>query len=66
MQAPAKLDIACRGHAFMLRRIASEPVARLAHTVADVLEGARAKGIIDSSQHQSLTAELAARMYPDF
>ena len=66
MQAPARLDITCRGHAYVLRRIASEPIARMAHTVADVLEGARAKGIIDSAQHQSLTAELAARMYPDF
>ncbi|KAK9851856.1 hypothetical protein WJX84_011935 [Apatococcus fuscideae] len=66
MQAPARMDITCRGHAYMLRRIASEPLARMAHAVAEVLEGARAKGLIDSAQHHALTAELAARMHPDF
>lgn len=66
MQAPARMDVTCRGHAYMLRRIASQPLARMAHAVAEVLEGARAKGLIDSAQHHALTAELAARMHPDF
>ena len=37
LQAPAKLNIELKGQAHMLRRLNSEPLARMAHTVAGIL-----------------------------
>lgn len=37
LQAPAKLNIELKGQAHMLRRLNSEPLARMAHTVAGML-----------------------------
>ncbi len=37
LQAPAKLNIELKGQAHMLRRLNSEPLARMAHTVAGAL-----------------------------
>ena len=38
LQPPAKLNIQLKGQALMLRRLNSEPLARMAHTVAGVLQ----------------------------
>ena len=43
LQAPAKLNIELKGQAHMLRRLNSEPLARMAHTVAGMLHSLSAK-----------------------
>ena len=48
--------------AFMLRRIESGPVARVARAVAEVLASCEAKGVITSLQRHSLTAEIAGKL----
>ena len=48
--------------AFMLRRIESGPVAKVARAVAEVLASCEAKGVITSLQRHSLTAEIAGKL----
>ena len=48
--------------AFMLRRIESGPVARVARAVAEVLASCEAKGVITPRQRHSLTAEIAGKL----
>lgn len=48
----------------MLRRVECEPVARVAHVVADTLERCVREGIITPGQRYALTAELAASLNP--
>ena len=48
--------------AFMLRRIESGPVAKVARAVAEVLASCEAKGVISSMQRHSLTAEIAGKL----
>jgi hypothetical protein len=48
--------------AFMLRRIESGPVAKVACAVAEVLASCEAKGVISSRQRHALTAEIAGRL----
>ena len=48
--------------AFMLRRIESGPVARVARAVAEVLASCEAKGVITPQQRHSLTAEIAGKL----
>ena len=48
----------------MLRRLESEPVARVAHGVADTLDRCVHQGIISPAQKHALTAELAAALNP--
>lgn len=48
--------------AFMLRRIESGPVAKVARAVAEVLASCEAKGVISSKQRHSLTAEIAGKL----
>ena len=62
-QAPAKLDIAHKGQALMLKRLESEPLARMAHTVAEVLDHCVQSGTITASQRHSITTELAAKLH---
>lgn len=50
--------------AFMLRKVESEPLARVASVVADTLERCTHKGILTASQRLAVTAELAAALHP--
>ena len=48
----------------MLRKVESEPLARLAIVVADTLERCVRKGVLTPAQRHALTAELAASLNP--
>ena len=48
----------------MLRRVESEPVARVANVVADTLERCVRQGVITPAQRHALTAELATSLNP--
>ena len=48
----------------MLRRLASEPLARVTHSVADTLDRCVHQGIISPAQKHALTAELATALNP--
>ena len=65
LQAPAKLNIELKGQALMLRRLNSEPLARMAHTVAEVLDHCEHTGVITASQRHAITTELAAKLHTD-
>ena len=65
LQPPARLDIELKGQALMLRRLNSEPLARMAHTVAEVLDHCERSGIITGSQRHAITTELAAKLHTD-
>ena len=65
LQAPAKLSIKLKGQALMLRRLNSEPLARMAHTVAEVLDHCERTGVITTSQRHAITTELAAKLHTD-
>ena len=65
LQPPARLDIELKGQALMLRRLNSEPLARMAHTVAEVLDHCEHSGIITGSQRHAITTELAAKLHTD-
>ena len=65
LQAPAKLNIELKGQALMLRRLNSEPLARMAHTVAEVLAHCEHTGVITASQRHTITTELAAKLHTD-
>lgn len=47
----------------MLRRLESEPLAQMAHLVAEVLDSAEAKGTINAAQRHTLTTELAQKFH---
>ena len=64
-QPPAKLDIALKGQALMLKRLESEPLARMAHTVAEVLDHCVQSGTITASQRHAITTELAAKLHAE-
>ncbi|KAK9817740.1 hypothetical protein WJX72_001471 [[Myrmecia] bisecta] len=63
-QGPATLEVGFKDQAFMLRRVSSEPMAQMAHIVAEVLEGCQAKGVISQAQRMALTTELATKLHP--
>ncbi|KAL0033148.1 hypothetical protein WJX79_005638 [Trebouxia sp. C0005] len=65
LQAPAKLNIELKGQAHMLRRLNSEPLARMAHTVAEVLDHCEHTGVITAAQRHAITTELAAKLHTD-
>ncbi|KAL3148265.1 hypothetical protein ABBQ38_013732 [Trebouxia sp. C0009 RCD-2024] len=65
LQSPAKLNIELKGQAMMLRRLESEPLARMAHTVAEVLDHCEHTGVITVSQKHAITTELAAKLHTD-
>ncbi|KAL0025763.1 hypothetical protein WJX77_009943 [Trebouxia sp. C0004] len=65
LQAPAKLNIELKGQAHMLRRLNSEPLARMAHTVAEVLDHCEHTGVITAAQRHAITRELAAKLHTD-
>ena len=65
LQPPAKLNIELKGQALMLRRLNSEPLARMAHTVAEVLDHCEHDGVITASQRHAITTALAARLHTD-
>lgn len=49
--------------AFMLRRVNSKPLSRVAGVVTEVLEEMNAKGVITPSQRHAITTEIAARLH---
>lgn len=53
-----------KGKAFMLRRLESEPMSRMAHVVTEALEEMQTNGVINSNQRRAITAEIAARLHP--
>ena len=58
------LQVDLMGKAFMLRRLESEPMSKMAQVVAEALEEVTANGVISTTQRQAITAEIAARMHP--
>lgn len=50
--------------AFMLRRVHSEPLSKVAHIVTEALEEMSTKGVISQAQRHAITAEIAARLHP--
>ncbi|GLT72456.1 hypothetical protein SLA2020_443900 [Shorea laevis] len=49
-------------HAFMLRRVAEEPLGHAAAIITDVLENAETNHIINASQKRALLQEMALRL----
>ena len=58
------MQVDLKAKAFMLRRLESEPLSRMAHVVADALEESVDKGIINPAQRHAITVEIAARLHP--
>jgi diacylglycerol kinase (ATP) len=63
-QDPAVLEVSVKNQALMLRRINDQPLARMAHTVAEALDQCECKGIITASQRHAISKELAAKLHP--
>ncbi|KAL3513082.1 hypothetical protein ACH5RR_025799 [Cinchona calisaya] len=61
-QQTCTLAISHHGQAFMLRRAAEEPLGHAAAIIADVLENAETKHIINASQKGALLQEMALRL----
>lgn len=62
MQEPGVIEISHHGQAFMLKRIAEESLGHAASVMADVLEDAESKGLINAAQKKSLLQEYALRL----
>ncbi|XP_057854116.2 diacylglycerol kinase 1 [Cryptomeria japonica] len=62
VQPPCILEIAHHGQAFMLKRIAEEPLGHAAAIVAEVLENAECGGVINAAQKRVLLQEMALRL----
>lgn len=58
------LQVDLKMKAFMLRRVNSEPLSRVAHAVTEALEEMNVKGVITPAQRHAITAEIAARLHP--
>ena len=50
--------------AFMLRRVESEPLSRVANIVQETLDDLLAKKVISHGQRLAITSEIAARLHP--
>ncbi|XP_062168921.1 diacylglycerol kinase 1 isoform X2 [Alnus glutinosa] len=61
-QHPCTLIISHHGQAFMLRRVAEEPLGHAAAIITDVLENAETNHIINASQKRALLQEMALRL----
>ncbi|XP_059441514.1 diacylglycerol kinase 1 [Corylus avellana] len=61
-QHPCTLTISHHGQAFMLRRVAEEPLGHAAAIITDVLENAETNHIINASQKRALLQEMALRL----
>lgn len=61
-QPPCTLTITHHGQAFMLRRVAEEPLGHAAAIITDVLENAETNHIINASQKRALLQEMALRL----
>lgn len=62
LQHPCTLAISHHGQAFMLKRVAEEPLGHAAAIIADVLENAETSHIINASQKRALLQEMALRL----
>lgn len=61
-QNPCTLAISHHGQAFMLKRVAEEPLGHAAAIITDVLENAETNHVINASQKRSLLQEMALRL----
>ncbi|XP_042045045.1 diacylglycerol kinase 1-like [Salvia splendens] len=61
-QPPCSLTITHHGQAFMLKRAAEEPLGHAAAIIADVLENAETRHVINASQKRSLLQEMALKL----
>lgn len=61
-QKPCTLAISHYGQAFMLKRVAEEPLGHAAAIITDVLENAETNRVITASQKRSLLQEMALRL----
>ncbi|KAG6635560.1 hypothetical protein I3843_11G049700 [Carya illinoinensis] len=61
-QYPCTLEISHHGQAFMLKRVAEEPLGHAAAIITDVLENAETNHIINASQKRALLQEMALRL----
>lgn len=62
IQQPCSLEIAHHGQAFMLKRASEEPLGHAAAIMAEVLENAVCKGVINAAQKRALLQEMALRL----
>ena len=63
-QGPAKLEVSCKGQAFMLKRLSSSKAAMMANIVGEALSTCESKGILNAAQRQAVIAEVATRLGP--
>ncbi|XP_061346590.1 diacylglycerol kinase 1 isoform X2 [Gastrolobium bilobum] len=61
-QQPCTISVTHHGQAFMLKRAAEEPLGHAAAIIADVLENAETKNVINASQKRALLHEMALRL----
>lgn len=62
IQPPCTLAISHHGQAFMLKRVAEEPLGHAAAIITDVLENAETNHVINASQKRALQQEMALRL----
>ncbi|KAK8471288.1 hypothetical protein PHAVU_003G185800 [Phaseolus vulgaris] len=61
-QQPCTITISHHGQAFMLKRVAEEPLGPASAIIAEVLENAETHNVINASQKRALLHEMALRL----
>ncbi|XP_014509415.1 diacylglycerol kinase 1 [Vigna radiata var. radiata] len=61
-QQPCTISISHHGQAFMLKRVAEEPLGPASAIIAEVLENAETHNVINASQKRALLHEMALRL----
>ncbi|KAG4378648.1 hypothetical protein AAZX31_17G075000 [Glycine max] len=61
-QQPCTINITHQGQAFMLKRVAEEPLGPASAIIAEVLENAETHNVINTSQKRALLHEMALRL----
>ncbi|KHN18343.1 Diacylglycerol kinase 1 [Glycine soja] len=61
-QQPCTINITHQGQAFMLKRVAEEPLGPASAIIAEVLENAETHNVINASQKRALLHEMALRL----
>ncbi|KAG5027943.1 hypothetical protein AAZX31_05G021600 [Glycine max] len=61
-QQPCTINITHHGQAFMLKRVAEEPLGPASAIIAEVLENAETHNVINASQKRALLHEMALRL----
>lgn len=57
------LQVDLKGKAFMLRRLESEPLSRMAQVVSEALDEMLSQAVISPAQRQAINAEIATRLH---